>query len=313
MRGLLREGRRNLRILARSWMHRRRLEAVVDGIRRSGLAEPARHPRVVVSLTTFPQRIDEVHLAVGSLLLQDFRPDAVELWLAREQFPRGRNGLPRKLLRLEAFGLTIRWCEDLRSYKKLLPALAEHPHDILVTADDDAFYPPVWLERLHAGHLERPSCVCCHRAHRITFDDAGRRRPYHEWTSEVHGVEPSPLNFFTGVGGVLYPPGSLDPEVARHDLAASLAPTADDVWLWAMAVRAGRAIHVVRDNLREVVDVNIARQSGLGSDLVLFRENCFEDRNDVALGKVLDHLGITSADLLAAAGRADSEVQGGLR
>lgn len=300
MRGLVREVRRNLRILVRSWKHRRRLEAVVEGISRSGLNQAARATRVVVTLTTFPQRIDEVHLAVGSILLQTFRPDAVELWLARGQFPRGRNGLPRKLLRLEPLGLSIRWCEDLRSYKKLLPALAEHPEAILVTADDDAFYPPEWLERLHAGHLEQPSCVCCHRAHRITFDDAGRRRPYLDWTSEVRGVDPSPLNFFTGVGGVLYPPGSLHPEVARHDLAATLAPTADDVWFWAMAVRSGRAIHVVRDNLSEVVDVNIARQSGLGSDLVLFRENCFEDRNDAAIGMVLDHLGITSADLLAA-------------
>lgn len=298
MRGLGRAIRSDLRIRLHSWRHLRRLEARVRAISRPGLHDGVRSTRVVVSLTTFPQRVSEVHLAVGSILLQDFRPDAVELWLAREQFPRGEAGLPRKLLRLVPLGLTIRWCDDLRSYKKLLPALAEHPDAIVVTADDDAFHPPEWLGLLHAGHLERPSCVCCHRAHRISFDRDGRLLPYMEWASEVADVDPSPLNFFTGVGGVLYPPGSLHPGVARHDLAARLAQTTDDVWFWAHAVRAGRSIHVVRGNLREVVDINIARQSGLGSDLVLFRENCFEDSNDKALQRVLEHLGISAADLL---------------
>lgn len=291
-----------MRVRIASWKHRRRLEAVVEAIEESGLHAPgARRDRVVVTLTTFPQRISEVHLAIGSILLQRFKPDAVELWLARDQFPSGEGALPPKLGRLVRFGLSIRWCDDLRSYKKLLPALEAHPDAILVTADDDAFYPSEWLERLHAGHLEHPSCVCCHRAHRITFGESGNRLPYMEWASEVTGVEPSPLNFFTGVGGVLYPPGRLHADVARHELASRLAPTADDVWFWAMAIRAGSAIHVVRDNLSEVVDINIARQSGLGSDLVLFRENCFENRNDTALENVLEHLGWTSADLLAAA------------
>ena len=304
MIGFLRRHRREMRVRIASWKHLRRLEAMVSAIAEPGLnSARSREDLVVVTLTTFPQRISEVHLAIGSILLQRFKPDAVELWLAREQFPGGEGSLPRKLRRLERFGLSIRWCDDLRSYKKLLPALEAHPDAILVTADDDAFYPPEWLERLHAGHMERPSCVCCHRAHRIAFDDAGKRLPYMEWASEVSGVEPSPLNFFTGVGGVLYPPGRLHPEVARHDLAGRLAPTADDVWFWAMAVRVGTAIHVVRDNLSEVIDINIARQGGLGSDLVLFRENCFENRNDTALENVLEHLGWTSADLLAAASR----------
>lgn len=313
MIGFLRRHKREMRLRIASWRHRRRLEAVVRAVAGTGLADGTRKVPVIVTLTTFPQRIHEVHLAIGSILLQGFKPDGVELWLAREQFPAGEGSLPRKLRRLERFGLTIRWCDDQRSYKKLLPALAAHPEAILVTADDDAFLPPEWLGKLYAGHLERPDCVCCHRAHRIAFDESGRRLPYMGWASEITDVEPSPLNFFTGVGGVLYPPGSLHPEVARYDVAARLAPTADDVWFWAMAVRAGGAIHVVRDNLREIVDINIARQSGLGSDLVLFRENCFEDRNDKALENVLGHLGWTSADLLAAAKPRGLQPQEGSR
>ena len=55
-------------------------------------------------------------------------------------FPQREENLPRDLLKLRSFGLTIDWCENLRSYKKLIPAIEKYPDDIIVTADDDVFY-----------------------------------------------------------------------------------------------------------------------------------------------------------------------------
>ena len=46
----------------------------------------------------------------------------------------------------------------------------------------------------------------------------------------------------TGVGGVLYPPGSLKKEMIDEALFTRLAPTADDIWFWAAAVANGRHI-----------------------------------------------------------------------
>ncbi len=46
-------------------------------------------------------------------------------------------------------GLTIDWCEDIKSYKKLIPTLKKYPDAIIVTADDDLIYDNKWLEQLY--------------------------------------------------------------------------------------------------------------------------------------------------------------------
>ena len=69
----------------------------------------------------------EIHYTLYSLLNQTVKPDEVVLWLAKEQFPNGNDDIPPAVLDLQKNGLTIKWCEDLRSYKKLIPSLKEYP------------------------------------------------------------------------------------------------------------------------------------------------------------------------------------------
>ena len=57
-----------------------------------------REETVTVSLTSFPARIEYVHLAIKSLMLQSYKPDRVVLWLAEEQFP--DHKLPEQLTAL---------------------------------------------------------------------------------------------------------------------------------------------------------------------------------------------------------------------
>jgi hypothetical protein len=44
-------------------------------------------PRAIVSLTSCPERMYDIHFCTFSLLNQITKPDAVILWLAEEQFP----------------------------------------------------------------------------------------------------------------------------------------------------------------------------------------------------------------------------------
>ena len=71
---------------------------------------------VIVSLTTYPGRIDQVWKTISSLLNQTLKPKRVILWLAKEQFPAGK--LPESVQRLTTRGLEICYCEDLKSHKK---------------------------------------------------------------------------------------------------------------------------------------------------------------------------------------------------
>ena len=106
------------------------------------LNKQKRKEEIIVSLTSFPGRIHLVHKTIQTILLQSVKPDLVELWLAKEQFPNYEKDLPNELTNLIQYGLKICWCSDYRSFKKLVPSLQEHPDAIIVTADDDVYYAP---------------------------------------------------------------------------------------------------------------------------------------------------------------------------
>ena len=178
-----------------------------------GLNTEARDTKIIASLTSFPQRIEIIHNTIATLLTQTLKPDKLILWLAEEQFPNKENDLPQSLLNLIDFGLTISWCEDLRSYKKLLPTLAEHPNDIIITFDDDIYYPNNTIEILYNSYLQEPKSIHTNRA-RILYlkNNELYSRPLGETIWSNNRVS-SYLNKVTGCGGVLYPPNSLNNKV----------------------------------------------------------------------------------------------------
>ena len=114
-----------------------------------GITKTKRKPEIIVSLTSFPKRINIVVKTINTILNQSVKPDKIILWLANEQFPNKEKDLPDELLDLKNFGLMINWCEDLRSYKKLIPTLNLYPNDIIITADDDIYYDKDWIESLY--------------------------------------------------------------------------------------------------------------------------------------------------------------------
>lgn len=212
-----------------------------------------RNERIVVSLTSFPARISHCYKTIRTILMQNkVKPDVVELWLAREEFPHMEKELPHQLLDLCKVGLSICWCDNIRSYKKLLPALEKHREDIIVTADDDVYYDGDWLEKLWCSYKEYPQSIHCHKATQFYFKDdiweyIGGGQHYYN--------NPSFLNKLVGVGGVLYPPWSLNPMVLKKDICMELAPTNDDIWFWLMAVKNGTTVKVCTNPEPSPIDV----------------------------------------------------------
>lgn len=242
---------------------------------------------LIISLTSFPQRMHEIHYALYSLLNQTLKPSKVVLWLAEEQFPNREKDIPKIVLDLQKNGLTIEWCENIYSYKKLIPSLKKYKNRVIVTADDDIYYEPDWLERLFKSSKENPGCIICHRAHRIKFDK-DLLQPYKKWSKKIKGGQLSYLNFFTGVGGVLYPVNSLYREVLNKDLFSKLAPKADDIWFWAMAVLNKTKICVVKDSIKSLTYINPDRERGLTNEITLFSYNK-KGGNDLQINNVIKH------------------------
>lgn len=195
---------------------------------------------LIVSLTSYPDRFPTLHKTLKCLLMQNVRPTAVVLWIAHEDAP----ALPENVRTLTARGLTIRLTENLRSYKKIIPALATFPDAIIVTADDDVYYPPGWLKGFVEEYNPSDNQILCYRGHFIR-SESGKILPYDLWDKAVTLDTASYDMFFTGVGGVLYPPHILHHDATDINLIHTLCPTTDDVWLNWMARLNGAMIRKV--------------------------------------------------------------------
>ena len=197
---------------------------------------------IIVSITTFGQRIHEVSLAIESIMQQTMKANRICLWLDN-----GFQGqpLPRSLALQQKRGLEIFFCEDIRSYNKLIPQMQQTPKDAIITIDDDILYDYDVLEHLILAYLAAPEMIHCCRAHKIKLGEDGSILPYHQWESRFSEPGPSHLLFLTGCGGTIYPPNSLDPEVFDQDTFMRICPDADDVWFTAMAIKKGTPINKV--------------------------------------------------------------------
>ena len=254
-----------------------------------GINGSPRSEKVIVSLTSYDKRIHDVKYTIYSLLNQSFPPDKLILWLDEESFPqREKSSLPSDLLELKNFGLTIEWCENLRSYKKLIPALKIYPDDVIVTADDDIFYHYDWLKILYDEHLRTPDSVIAHRAHLLNLDEQGNIAPYKTFQKETKSQmirgKGSYKNFFTGAGGILYMKKFFHGDIMNRELFMELAPLADDIWFWSMAVLNGTKIKIPSAAQRSLTYVDIKMQQ---SGETLYSQNITQ--NDVQLKKVVEH------------------------
>lgn len=194
-----------------------------------------RDRQLIVSLTSHAKRFPTLPLTLKCLLTQSVRPDQLVLWLAEVD----RAALPESVASLQQEGLAIRYCEDLRSYKKIIPSLASSPEADIVTADDDVYYWSDWLKELVLAAERFPQDVVAHRMHRMLGTDQAIR-PYREWPKKITDQTRDRCNFATGIGGVFYPAGCFHPDVLKRNEFMRLCPDADDVWLYWMVRLNGR-------------------------------------------------------------------------
>ena len=262
--------------------------------RRSGINTAPRDFKVLVSLSTYPPRLPRVFLAVESLLNQTFKPDRIILWLASNEV--AKSDIPASLRKQEARGLEIRYVDDnIKSYKKLIPAVEAFGDHHIVTADDDFMFPAWWLRRLYRAHQRHPDCIATYRGARMQRRGERQLRPYLLWSPADSAARrplgPSHDIFPTGGCGAWYPPRALDAMLTER-LFMTLCPDADDIWFKAMGLRAQtRAVMARRRSLTFPLIHQTQAQS-------LWETN--RRANDAKLKAVFDHF-----DLYRLISRAD--------
>lgn len=192
---------------------------------------------IIVSLTTFPGRISKLWMVIECMLRQTMLPNKIVLYLAKDQFPNELKDLPDNLLGYyKKKQLDIKFVEeDLRSHKKYYYAFKEFQNDIIITIDDDIFYPSNIIKDLMDLHEKFPDAICCHRAHKIVRNDDNTISKYSKWKKVFGNFGPAFDLFHTSGGGTLYKTDFFSEEVVNKEAFVSLCFMADDVWLNIMA------------------------------------------------------------------------------
>lgn len=247
---------------------------------------------VIVSLTTYNKRIFDIFLTIESLFQQTVKANRIILWLAHDEFH--EKSLPIKLLSLKERGLEIKFCDDIKSYKKLIPTLELFPQAIIVTVDDDIIYPDDFLENMLNAYREMPEQVHCYRARVFTFNFLGNLRPYMKWRLASSSQSSSLSILPNGVGGILYFPGCFHDTILDRDLFMKLAPKGDDIWFKAMTL-----LKKVKCNVlfieKPFFEKFITIESG--QDIALYHDNISSKENINQIRNVFDYLKIDINEL----------------
>lgn len=184
-----------------------------------------RDERIVITLSTIPERLPGIIPVLRSLLDQSCPADRIVLALPETS---RRSGLPYPAPKGLPKGIDILRCEDIGPATKLLPTLKAEPDSVVIVVDDDVIYPFNFVETLLAAHRRRPAAVVGLRGWQV---QAGKdsRETRHAFSCAI--ARDQRVDVLLGSWGYLLPPHVLDQDVHEIDLAPERAQWVDDVWI----------------------------------------------------------------------------------
>jgi hypothetical protein len=183
-----------------------------------------RPERLVVSLTTVPERMTLLGPVLRSLVEQTVAADRIILWRPTTSRRSGHTypdpgPLPP--------GIEVLPCIDEGPATKLLPALLAEPDAAIVVVDDDVIYPVDFIAQLLAAHRRDPTAAIGWRGWSIVEGRHPKRFP-HIFATAL--AKPRPVDILLGTWGYLVPPGTFDQSVHDFEGYPPESRFVDDVW-----------------------------------------------------------------------------------
>ena len=230
---------------------------------------------LIISLTSYPPRFKTLPLVLDSIQKQSVKADKIELWIEEND----KNFLTKNIFKFK--NIKIRFCENnLYSYKKIIPAYREECNRYIVTFDDDIIYPNNSLESLIIKSKKFPNDIIANRIHEIKLKGS-LPDTYDKWKKNFMGD--NNLNFFTGAGGVLYPPKCFYKDVLDSKNIMELCPSNDDIWLNWMVKLNNNRIRYSGIN-KEFTMIKIIKSG-------LFKKNVKQNFNDEQIKRIIKKYG----------------------
>lgn len=250
---------------------------------------------VIVSLTSYGRRVEKeiVYYTLVSLLRQSTPPDKIVINL--DKYHLNYQNLPIRLKSLEKFGVEFNFCDDIRSYKKLIPSLLKYPDSVIITVDDDVIYRKDLIESLINAHELNKELIITRHC-RFPILENGKFVSYSKWISPDKTPEHVEYIMPIGASGILYPPRSLHHEVFNQKVFQEICPIADDIWFWIMAKMKGTN-HMVISQENSVGNSFDDLYQYFHKGSALTHTNNKKNLNDIQLNDVIRYYNINLDDL----------------
>lgn len=237
---------------------------------------------LVVSLTSFPARINSVWLTIDSIFRQTMQPESLNLYLSKLQFPNMFVDLPLSLRKMCNRGLNIIFVDDdLRPHKKYYYAFLQYSDKCVVTIDDDIYYRSDMLAHLWQLHTMFPNCVVANQG--AMFEDIHDK--YSSWRlPDKERLTPSQKSVAIGCGGILYP-CKLFKKTDIFDITKikELSLSTDDLWLKA---------HELKNNIQVVIgEYFCISPNVIGSQKVTLSQDNWQhnNQNDINWKRLVEY------------------------
>ena len=218
------------RLLPGSRKHRRQVRFIRETLASS---KKSGDRRVIVSLSTVPERIGNLGPTVRSLLRQTSPPDEIVLAIPefsiREQRP---YAVPKHVSRWPR--MRVLHCQkDWGPATKFIPIVREElaagrGNTLIMVVDDDRIYPRDALETYLHYNKQLPDAALCFRGAAMPRDLDWRHAKMIR-ASELR--QPQPAAVITGCGSYLIQPRFFDESLCDYSQAPKGAFYMDDIWI----------------------------------------------------------------------------------
>ncbi len=248
-------------------------------------APPWQPPRIIVSLTTLPDRIAQLGPTLDCLLQQTRPADEIVIAIPEISFRQQRPYVVPEFIRQLPSVRILQTGRDWGPATKSIPAVrdelaAERGNTAIVVIDDDRIYPLDTIETYLHYERELPDAALC-------FRGAAMPRSFN-WRDAkmIHGNrlrEPKRVAVITGCGSYLIKPRFFDETFWEYASAPRAAFYMDDIWISGCLDRRAVRKYVVpsSDRLRSVKtqertmtlhDVPRGRQNNNNEVIAFFRD-----------------------------------------
>ena len=234
------------------------------------------NPKIIVSLTSYKDRLQTIDIVINSILEGTLAPDKIILTLYYKDF----YLIPKKIKEyfikknIELIIVNI----DIRPHKKYFFSMQKYPYDIIINIDDDIIYEKSTVESLYYNYLKFPYSISARRVNLIKYNKTTNKAlTYKNWIKDYTLLKlPSYDLLATGVGGILYPPNILK---IHYSLIYELdnCITSDDLFL------------KQRENLFNIKTVWVPNNYLLGLKAI-YKEGLYDGENKINNDKCLKYL-----------------------